>query len=240
MRKSAFENYLNRQDYPPAELSPDMETATLSEPALSKEWLSPGEDDYWEHLSERSHMHISNLNPTDDQAINQVAAILIAAFHEHWPEAWPDIEAALEEVRESFGEDRISRVALDDNGIVSGWIGGIREYDGLVWELHPLVVDPARQGEGVGRALVADFEEQVRQRGGITVMLGSDDDDGMTTLAGVDLYPDPWRHIANIKNLKRHPYEFYLKQGYAIVGVVPDANGPGKPDILMAKRVRNY
>ncbi len=185
-------------------------------------------------------MHITDLNSANEQAVNQVAALLVAAFREHWPDAWPDVEAALEEVRELFGEDRISRVALDDHGKVSGWIGGISEYDGLVWELHPLVVDPARQGEGIGRALVADLEEQVRQRGGITVMLGSDDDDSMTTLSGVDLYPDPWRHIAGIKNLKRHPYEFYLKQGYAITGVVPDANGPGKPDILMAKRVRNY
>lgn len=33
------------------------------------------------------------------------------------------------------------------------------------------------------------------------------------------------------------PYEFYQKLGYAIIGVVPDANGLGKPDILMAKRV---
>jgi aminoglycoside 6'-N-acetyltransferase I len=42
-------------------------------------------------------------------------------------------------------------------------------------------------------------------------------------------------NIKNIKNLKRHPYEFYQKLGYTIVGVVPDANGIGKPDIVMAK-----
>ncbi len=31
--------------------------------------------------------------------------------------------------------------------------------------------------------------------------------------------------------------EFYQKVGYTVVGVVPDANGLGKPDILMAKRI---
>jgi hypothetical protein len=38
-------------------------------------------------------------------------------------------------------------------------------------------------------------------------------------------------------NLRLYPYEFYQKQGYVIVGAIPDVNGFGKPDILMAKRV---
>ncbi|MDQ6693181.1 MAG: GNAT family N-acetyltransferase [Chloroflexota bacterium] len=182
-------------------------------------------------------MKIIDLQPTDEQLIKQAAALLVDAFREHWPEAWPEIGPALETVRESFGEERISRVALDEDGSVLGWIGGISTYDGLVWELHPLVVSPTRQGQGIGRALVADLERLVRERGGLTVSLGSDDETNQTTLSGVDLYQDVSRHIANIRNLDRHPYEFYLKQGYVIVGVMPDANGPGKPDIIMAKRV---
>lgn len=79
--------------------------------------------------------------------------------------------------------------------------------------------------------------KMVRQRGGLTIFLGSDDVDNMTTVSGVDLYPDVWEHIARIRNLKGHPYAFYQKQGYSITGIVPDANGWGKPDILMAKRV---
>ena len=35
-------------------------------------------------------------------------------------------------------------------------------------------------------------------------------------------------------------YEFYQKIGFSFVGVIPDANGFGKPDIIMAKRVANY
>jgi aminoglycoside 6'-N-acetyltransferase I len=43
---------------------------------------------------------------------------------------------------------------------------------------------------------------------------------------------------ARARNRGSHPFEFYLRVGYHIVGVIPDANGFGKPDILMAKRVR--
>ncbi|MBS1965240.1 MAG: GNAT family N-acetyltransferase [Chloroflexi bacterium SZAS-1] len=146
-------------------------------------------------------------------------------------------EEARAEVHASFAAGRISRVALSENGAVLGWIGGISGYDGLVWELHPLAVQPNQQRRGIGRALVADLEVQVRQRGGLTLTLGTDDEDAMTSLGGIDLYPNVWEHIARIRNLRGHPYEFYQRCGFVITGVVPDANGWGKPDILMAKRV---
>ncbi len=93
------------------------------------------------------------------------------------------------------------------------------------------------QGRGIGRVLVEDFEEQVRLQGGLTITLGSDDEDNMTSLSGVDLYENLWKKIRDIRNWKNHPFEFYQKLGYVISGVVPDANGVGKPDILMAKRI---
>ncbi|MQC25305.1 MAG: N-acetyltransferase, partial [Chloroflexi bacterium] len=34
-----------------------------------------------------------------------------------------------------------------------------------------------------------------------------------------------------------HPFEFYQRCGFVLVGMLPDANGPGRPDIYMAKRV---
>ncbi len=141
------------------------------------------------------------------------------------------------EVQESLDADRISRIALNDDGRVLGWIGAIREYEGHAWQLHPLVVHPDIQGSGIGRALVDDLEHLVRHFGGTTIYLGTDDEDNMTTLSNVDLYPNVFEHLGRINNLKRHPYEFYQKLGFVIVGVIPDANGPGKPDIIMAKRV---
>ena len=183
-------------------------------------------------------MNIIDLQHDNQEYIHQAAQLLVEGFKTHWPNAWPDLDSAIEEVRDSFGEDRISRVAVDQEGNILGWIGAIKEYDGHTWQLHPLVVNPQHQGMGIGRSLVLDLEEQVRQRQGTTIYLGTDDEDDMTSLANVDLYPDVFDHIARIKNLKSHPYQFYQKLGFVIVGVIPDANGPGKPDILMAKRVR--
>lgn len=58
----------------------------------------------------------------------------------------------------------------------------------------------------------------------------------MTTLSGVGLYPDVLEHLARIENLRGH--SFYQRPGFSIVGAMPDANGFGKPDIYMAKRLR--
>ncbi len=190
-------------------------------------------------MSEKTpRFSIVDLDPGSRGIVRQAAVLLIEGFEDHWPDAWPDMQAALEEVRESLGGGRISRVAVDERGAVLGWIGGIPSYGGNVWELHPLVVRPDLQRRGIGRALVADLESRVRERGALTLWLGTDDEDGMTTLSGVDLYPNVPVHLQNIKNLHGHPYEFYQKLGFSIIGVMPDANGPGKPDIYMAKRCR--
>ncbi len=181
-------------------------------------------------------MQITDLNPTDTHAIQQAAAILVAGFRGY---SWPDLDSALEEMHQVLQTGKICRAAYADNGTMLGWIGGNPQYDGHVWELHPLVVSPTAQGQGIGRALVYDFEAQVHMRNGLTILLGSDDLDAMTTLSDVDLYPDVWQHVKAVRNLRGHPYSFYQKCGFVIVGVVPDANGIGKPDILMAKRVQN-
>jgi aminoglycoside 6'-N-acetyltransferase I len=182
-------------------------------------------------------MNIISLLPDHDHLIQQAAQLLVDTFREHWPEAWPTHEEGLEEIHEMLESERICRIAVDEQGNLLGMIGGIPDYDGNVWELHPLAVQPSLQGQGFGRALVEDFEEQVRAKGGLTITLGSDDEDNMTSLSNVNLYEDLWEKIRDVRNYKNHPFEFYQKMGYIITGIVPDANGRGKPDILMAKRV---
>jgi aminoglycoside 6'-N-acetyltransferase I len=180
---------------------------------------------------------IVDLAGQPDSVRAQAAQILVDAFRVMAPGAWPTLAEATDEIGDALTDDKICRVALVD-GRAAGWIGALPLYDQRVWELHPLAVDPARQGQGIGRALVEDLEACVAARGGTTIFLGTDDEAGWTSLAGVDLYPDPLVHLAQIQSIRRHPFTFYRKLGYALVGVVPDANGSGKPDILMAKKVK--
>lgn len=182
-------------------------------------------------------MTIIDLTADNTRAVEQVATLLVDGFRDTGSEDWTNLEDALSEVRESFQPGRISRVAVDETGNVQGWIGGIEEYTGHVWELHPLVVRQDCQRQGVGRALVLDLEEQVAQRGATTIMLGTDDENSRTSVGGIDLYPDVLGKLRVLQNLRQHPFEFYQKVGFEIVGLVPDANGFGKPDIWMAKRV---
>lgn len=174
--------------------------------------------------------------PHDENFIRRVAEVLLDGFSTSGINPWKDLTAAIEEVRESLRENRISRAAVDETANVLGWIGGFHEY-ALVWELHPLVVRRDVQNQGIGGALVRDFENQVRSRGGLTVRLGTDDENNRTSVGGIELYPNVLEKLSKIENLKNHPFAFYRKLGYEICGVIPDANGFGKPDILMCKRI---
>lgn len=168
----------------------------------------------------------------------RAAELLVEGFKDHWPEAWPTIESAIEEVNEVC-ESGVVRAARDPSGALVGWVGAHSGYRGRVWEIHPLVVDPKAQRRGIGRALIEEVERLALADGRVaTLWVGSDDEDGMTSLAGVDLYPEPLRHLGALADRKGHPFVFYLRCGFSISGVVPDANGFGRPDLLLAKRVR--
>ncbi len=105
-------------------------------------------------------------------------------------------------------------------------------------ELHPLVVDPTSQRHGVGRALVAALEARAKADGYLAIHLGADDEVGGTSLFGADAFPDALAKLAAIQPTPLgHPFFFYRRLGYEPVGLIPDANGFGKPDILMSKRL---
>ena len=179
-------------------------------------------------------MQIVDLANRSDQVLEQAATLLVEAFDE--PRGWPTAEMAREEVA-SVVRDGFARAMMDGESLL-GWVGGLPEYQGRVWELHPIVVRREHRRRGIGRALVAAFEMEASTRGALTATLGTDDDSWMTSLADVDLYGDVPRHIAELRDLGRgHPFLFYRKLGYVVTGVMPDANGRGRPDIYMSKPI---
>jgi aminoglycoside 6'-N-acetyltransferase I len=165
----------------------------------------------------------------------EAAAILVAALA-HAPSAWHDMAAAHLQVSTFVGNQERLAIAAVEGERLLGWIGAIR-HSGHAWELHPLVVDPAHQRRGCGTLLVKALEDEARRAGICTIWLGADDDFGGTNLFGVDLFPDVLGHLQRLMPTAKHPYGFYRRQGYALVGVLPDVDGPGRHDILMAKRI---
>jgi aminoglycoside 6'-N-acetyltransferase I len=178
---------------------------------------------------------IEDLTAAEPGGIEAAAQLLHAAFSPLG--AWTTMAEARDEVIASTSADRVSRVARSSEGAVIGWIGAIRQYDGLVWELHPIVVDKSHRRHGVGRALILDLESVLTAHGALTLWAGSDDLAGETSLGGVDLYRALPKRLAEVHSWGGHPLPFYRRLGFHITGVMPDANGPGRPDIFLAKRL---
>jgi aminoglycoside 6'-N-acetyltransferase I len=162
----------------------------------------------------------------------QAAALLQECFASE--DGYPTLEKARAEVRDLQTSAACLIVAFDGAG-VAGVIGGLESYHGHVWELHPLAVRADRRGQGIGTRLVRRLEEEAANAGVGTMILGTDDTDGRTSIGGKSVFPRVLEHLAGIRDVGRHPFAFYLRLGYEVTGVVPDANGPGKHDILMSK-----
>lgn len=194
-----------------------------------KHVLSPGNEG-------EDRLHIDDLLISNPQRIEQTARLLFQSFAGR-SQAWGTLKAAREEVLDSFQPGRLSRVMVDEQAGVIGWIGAQPQYDGHVWEVHPLVVHRQWRRRGIGRALVDDLEVKLAGLGALTLWVGSDDENGETSLGGVDLYEDLPGSIRDVRSWGEHPLGFYSRLGFRIVGVMPDANGIGRPDIYLAKRI---
>jgi aminoglycoside 6'-N-acetyltransferase I len=165
----------------------------------------------------------------------QAADLLVKGFT-HSPSGWGDTQEAHAEVdRFSTEPDRDAFAAVSGSSVV-GWIGRI-QHSAQAWELHPLVVEPSKQRSGVGTLLIAALETAARNAGVCTVWLGADDDFGGTNLFGTDLYPNVLEHLAQLSPATGHPFTFYRDRGFSVVGILPDVDGVGRHDILMAKRI---
>ena len=173
---------------------------------------------------------MTQLNKTQ---ITQAAQILTDSI----PIGWPTLQDALAEIKALLVPGNTLLAAVED-GVVLGWGGILPAYNGNVFEILPLAVRSDRRRQGIGRAIVTALEDEARKKGGLTIHAGADDerDDGETSFANVDLYDDLPGKIRDFSP-GTHQSAFYMKLGYKIIGVMPDANGIGKPDIFLGKRL---
>jgi aminoglycoside 6'-N-acetyltransferase I len=180
-------------------------------------------------------MQIQDLDATDESLLEKLAALTHEAAAFNFPNWLPTMDDAREEVSDATAEGHITRVLLDNAAEPLGWASCFHAY-GHVWEIHPLVVSVNQHRKGYGARLLADIETLAAARGAGVLVVGTADETGATSLGGVDLYRDPIAALANMTAAASHPVGFWLRMGYALVGVTPDAEGPGLPSLNLAKR----
>jgi aminoglycoside 6'-N-acetyltransferase I len=173
---------------------------------------------------------LSTLTPTQHEALAQLT---FEAAAEHSPLWLPTLDAAVEELAEAAPKHALVTLEAE---IPTGWIAAARSW-GRIWEIHPLIVGVAHQHRGIGSQLVTAVEAIARAHGALTMILGTSDNTNATSLSNLDLYVDTGTQIAATHAHRSHPVAFWQHVGYTVVGVIPDAEGPGMPSIQLAKRL---
>ena len=182
---------------------------------------------------------IVDLTPGDEALIEALVPISVRAAAINAPRWLPTPERARAEIVRVASMAGVCRALLEGD-TPRGWAGAAPSAE-RAWELHPMLVDPACHGGGLGRCLVVDVERCARAAGALTMELSTSDATGATTLGGIDLFADPLGALSRLDVLDArtgHAFRFWQKVGYAVVGVLPDAEGPGVPSIRLAKPLR--
>lgn len=182
-------------------------------------------------------MKITPVAAGDTQLLDKLARLTYDSARSHNPSWLPTLQDATETVQEALAPGTVCRVLMSDDEVPIGWIAANPQGHG-VWELHPLLIAPAHQRRGHGRTLVSEIEKLALAEGARTMILSTADAVRATTLGGIDLFVNPLAALAGIDVTDPkagHAYQFWVKVGYSLVGVLPDAEGPGIPSIQCAK-----
>lgn len=178
-------------------------------------------------------MHLINSKQSSSHEKKQAAAILL----DRLSVGWPTLKDAQEEVHSFANRDGELVFAVEDEKVV-GLCGFLRNYP-YAYEMHPLAVAKEYEGRGIGKLLLSHIESLAKQEGALTMYLGTDDEleNTQTSLRDSDLYTNYVNHLSNFSP-NNHPSRFYMQHGYHVLGAIPDANGKGKPDIYMGKKLQ--
>jgi aminoglycoside 6'-N-acetyltransferase I len=178
-------------------------------------------------------MEFHDLRDLSKKQLYQCALLL----NKELPIGWNKVEDAQNEISEQLEADGYF-YALIDSGQLIGWGGILPCYSGNVYEIHPMVIDSKYQNKGFGGLLIKHLEDKARFLGGLTIYAASDDesDDRRSSLRDADGYDDIYDKMKHF-DPKNHPARFYMKHGYQLIGIMPDANGRGKHDLILSKKL---
>lgn len=160
-------------------------------------------------------MKIVDFNTLREVQRTQAAQMLTDELSDGWP-TFADAMGEINELYEVLYDDpnALLLAAIDEDEVI-GWAGLFPEY-GKLFELHPLVVRGDKQGKGIGSILLNTITSAAKEKGGLTLILGSGDEKlgGETSFANVDLYNDLPRQMAQFTP-GTHPTAFYMKHGFS-------------------------
>jgi ribosomal protein S18 acetylase RimI-like enzyme len=144
----------------------------------------------------------------------------ITAFLKRIPEFAPNELPVAEEVLEACLESPLtsgyySLVAEKDGQPVGYTCYGNTPLSKGNWEIYWAAVDPAEQGQGIGRELMSRSEAAIRQRGGWQITLET---------SSTPLYERTRR--------------FHLKCGYTEIARIPDFYDRGDDLVIYYKKLR--
>ena len=175
------------------------------------------------------------LTELDAAAFEELACVTLASALTHTAHWLTDLDSAREELADALAPEKTALVMLDAGAPIA-WVAAAPDW-GRIWELHPLIVAVDRQRRGNGLRLVRAIEDIARAAGALTMVLGTSDTIDATSLSNVDLYDRTGARLDGITLRAPHAVEFWQRAGYTVVGVLPDAEGPGQPSIQLARRL---
>jgi len=136
------------------------------------------------------------------------------------PEFTSEEVVVAEEVIDSYLEKSLSSgyhiLVVEEGSAVAGYVCyGPTPLTSGTWDMYWLAVDAGRQGQGIGRALMAFAEERIRESDGRLIIIET---------SGRPQYEKTRR--------------FHMSQGYAEIGRMADFYAPGDDKLFFEKRLR--
>lgn len=153
------------------------------------------------------------LEPTDRARVEAITRA-VGLFWDY------EIPIALEVFDDATGANASGTVdpdyesaGIDVDGILAGWaVWGPRPGEAGTFDLYWIVVDPTRQGQGIGGRLLGEMERRIAGRARRVIV---------ETSGRADYQPTR---------------NFYLARGYHPIGRVADHYAPGDDQIVYEKR----